>query len=287
VWAHDSGRDKLYAASQLLRLVPSGLGAHAAARAVLARSMPLRPSLRAQKLAGGAKVQLDLSDRTQAQAYLLRRYEPDVVGMIVRVASPGGVFFDVGANIGLVTLSVGIRRRDLIIHAFEPDPANAERWRRNLDLNPGVQARLEEAAVSSKEGRVSMIRGRESGWSFVAKSPQRGGFDVRAVSLEAYASAHAVTCIDVLKVDVEGYEAEVLKGAEALLEQHAIRSIVCELNDSLLRRAGTSRSAVFSYLGEYGYAPRAVPGAGAQRLRRRSRETGQDFLFVAGSHSIT
>jgi FkbM family methyltransferase len=249
--------------------------------------MPLRPSLRTQKLAGGARVQLDLSDRAQAQAYLLRRYEPDVVAVIVRVAPPGGVFFDVGANIGLVTFSVGIRRRDLIIHAFEPDPANAERWRRNLNLNPGVGARLEEAAVSSKEERVSLIRGRESGWSFVVQPRQGDGFDVPAVSLETYASAHAVTSIDVLKVDVEGYEAEVLKGAEALLERHAIRFIVCELNESLLKRAGTSRSAVVSYLCEHGYAPRAVPGAGAQRLRRRSWETSHDLLFVAGSHSIT
>jgi FkbM family methyltransferase len=277
---HGDG-DVFSAASRLLRHLPSGLGAHAAARRVLARRLPASPTLRCQTLAGGARVELDLSDHAQAQAYLLRRYEPDVAAVLARVARPGGVFFDVGANIGLITFLVGVRRPDLSIHAFEPDPATAERWRRNLELNPGVTARLEEAAVGTEGEQVALIRGEDSGWSFVAERSREDGLDVRVVSLDAYASTHEITHIDVLKVDVEGYEARVLSGARALLERQAIRIIVCELDESLLRRGGTTRSAVISFLREHGYVPTPVPGVGAQRLRRRSWETSRDVAFEA------
>jgi FkbM family methyltransferase len=275
-----NGKDALWASSRLLQFVPSGLGAHAAARAVLARSMPTTQTLRRCTLTGGAKVELDLSDRAQAQAYLLRRYEPDIVAVLARVARPRGIFFDVGANIGLITFSVAARRRDLSIYAFEPDPENAERWRRNRALNPGVAAKLEEAAVGAAAGRALVVRGQESGWSFVAQPGEADGVAVSVVSLDAYAFAHDITHIDVLKVDVEGYEARVLEGATSLLERGAIGFIICELDESLLRRAGTTRSAVVSFLREHGYTPRPLPAAGAQRLRRRSWQTGRDVAFV-------
>jgi GT2 family glycosyltransferase len=134
--------DRFWVASQVLRFVPSGLGAHALARMTLA-SAARSPIRRRQTLHGGARFELDLSDRAQAQTYVIRRYEPDVSRFIAKKARRGGVFFDVGANIGLISFSVAVRRPDLSIHAFEADPANAERWRRNLELNLGVTAQLE------------------------------------------------------------------------------------------------------------------------------------------------
>jgi FkbM family methyltransferase len=279
----DEGRtDALWAASQLLRFVPSGLGAHAAARAVLARKIRTTRSLRRTTLAGGAHLELDVSDHTQAQAYLLRRYEPDVVALLRRIAPPGGTFFDVGANIGLITFGVGAQRRDLSIHAFEPDPENAERWRRNRRLNPGVAAKLEETAVGATAGEVALVRGGDSGWSFVAEPGAAGDVDVPVVSLDTYASAHGIPRIDVLKVDVEGYEAEVLRGATSLLERQAIGFIVCELDEILQNRAGGTRDELVAFLSYHGYTPKQIPGAGAQRLRPRSWQTGRDVLFVPG-----
>jgi FkbM family methyltransferase len=287
VWAHESRRDKLLAASQLLRLVPSGLGAHAAARAVLARSMPLRPSLRTQKLAGGATVQLDLSDRAQAQAYLLRRYEPDVVALIARVAPPGGVFFDVGANIGLISLSLAALRPDLAITAFEPDSGNVHRFRRNLELNAGVAMTLEESAVGSEQGERSFVGGSESGWGFIATTEFGPGTLVAMTSLDSYTQERGIPCIDALKIDVEGYEPLVLQGAASLLQRQAIRLMVCELEDVLLARVGFTRLQVISELARYGYQAQPIPPVAAQRLRRRSLETSRDLVFTPNQRSLS
>jgi FkbM family methyltransferase len=273
----------LQAASRLLALVPAGLGAHAAARKVIASSQTLRRLVLQQRLCDGAVFELDLSDPTQAQAYLIRRYEPGVVAALIRLIPRGGVFFDVGANIGLISFCVGIRRPDLTIIAFEPDPANVTRWHRNLELNNGVNAALEETAVGAERREAQLIRGDESGWSFIAPSGSEPGVTVPMVTLDAYVRAHGFTTVDGLKVDVEGYEPYVLKGATSLLEKQAIRCIVCELEDSLLERSGFTRNDVLSFLAGYGYVARPVPPVGAQRLRRRAPETSRDILFVPKS----
>jgi FkbM family methyltransferase len=275
-----SVRDDLWWASQVLRFVPSGLGAYALARKVLARTSAASPKIRCQKFSGGAHFELDLTDRAQAQAYLIRRYEPGVVALLARIVPRRGIFCDVGANIGLITFCVGVRRPDVSIYAFEPDPSNAQRWRRNHELNPGVTAKLEEMAVGAAQNDVALIRGQESGWSFIAQQGQPGDVAVPLVNLDAYASAHDIARIDVLKVDVEGYEAHVFEGATSLLERQAIGFIVCELDESLLSRAGATRNAVASFLAEHGYMPKPVPGAGAQRFRRRTWTTSHDVLFA-------
>jgi FkbM family methyltransferase len=233
-----------------------------------------------QRLRGGATFELDLSDGGEAQAYLVRRYEPDVVAALTRLLPLRGVFFDVGANIGLISFCVGARRPDITIVAFEPDPANAGRWRRNLKLNGGVTAALEEVAVGAHEGTAELIRGDESGWSFIARNSSEAGLRVPVVTLDTYAEAHGIAVVDALKVDAEGYEPLVFEGAASLLDKQAIRCIICELEDSLLERNGFTRRDVLSLLAGYGYVAEAVPAVGAQRLRRRSTETSRDILFV-------
>jgi FkbM family methyltransferase len=240
----------------------------------------MAPTLRCQKLHGGARIELDLSDRAQAEAYLSRRYEPSTVALIARIAPQHGVFFDIGANIGLITFSVGVLRPDLSIYAFEPDSRNAEQWRRNLRMNARVAAKLEETAVGTAAGELPLVRGSESGWSFIAPPGRADGLQVPVINLDGYCSAHDIPWIDVLKADVEGYEAHVLQGAASLLDRKAIGSIVCEIDDDLLRRNGSTRSTIVSLLAEYGYSPRPVPGVGFQRIRRRSWETSHDVLFV-------
>jgi FkbM family methyltransferase len=265
--------------SNALRFVPPGLGAQAVARAVVARARHLPAATLVQTLAGGARITLDLSDPGQAQVYLTRRYEPDVVNALARRARTSGVLFDVGANIGLVTFSVGVRRADLSIVAFEADPANARRWRQNRELNPSVNAVLEEVAIGVEEGVVSVVHEREAGWSHVAARGE-GSVDVRMTTLDAYARTREISVIDALKIDVEGFEAKVLEGAGRLLATRAIRMIVCELDDSLLQRSGSSRDEIVSQLSDLGYSAQPVPGVAAQRLRRRPVETHRDVLFL-------
>jgi FkbM family methyltransferase len=213
-------------------------------------------------------------------AYLIRRYEPETVALLSRVVPRGGVLFDVGANIGLITFSVGVRRPDISVFAFEPDPANAERWKSNFGFNAGVHAVLEEVALGDENGSVELVRGDESGWSFIAKPGVGSGVNVPLVTLDSYTAERGISSIGALKVDVEGHEPLVLHGAASLLRRQAINFIVCELEDSLLGRNGFTRHDVLSLLAGYGYTARPIPPVAGQRLRRRSLDTSRDVLFV-------
>jgi FkbM family methyltransferase len=215
-------------------LLPPGMGQYTIARRLVGGRSVLPPVAVTQRLVSGAVVELDLRDRIQAETFLVRRYAGDVVDALTRRLSAGQVFFDVGANVGLVTFSVGALVPNISIHAFEPHPLNVARWRRNRELNQCVRASIETVAVGGKSGSTQLHVGDESGAHYVPASAEGCGMTVRMTTLDEYAEARGVDMIHALKLDVEGHEPFVLAGAEGLLRARRIKCIVCELNDSHL-----------------------------------------------------
>jgi FkbM family methyltransferase len=235
-------------------------------------------------MVGGALFELDLTDRIQAEAFLVRRYASNLVDLLSKRLAPGDVFFDVGANVGLVTFSVAALVPEVSIHAFEPHPANVARWRRNRELNGGVEASLQPVAVGERSGSTRLHIGEESGAHYVSESPEEEGITVPMITLDAYSEAHGIETIHALKLDVEGHEPFVLAGGHRLLLEGRIRCIVCELNDFHLKRNGSSREAVIDTLRGYGLTGGPIPPFGVRaRLLGPSRRPQDyvDYVFVA------
>jgi FkbM family methyltransferase len=263
---------------------PPGFGQHALARKILSRRSYPRGARLRQTLEHGATFDLDLSDRIQAQAFIMRRYEPEVVRLIKSRLSGGGTFFDVGANVGLITFSAGSRRPDIEIRAFEPNPLNAANWLRNRELNPTVTARLEQMAVGEHEGSAVLVQPShdESGAGYVAngKTHQpRPAIQVPLTSLDRYVAREGIAFVDVLKLDIEGYELFALRGSSGLLSERRIGCIVCELNDVHLQRNGTTRDELIAWVRDQNYTPRPLPRVGGRRLRRTLHLPGE-VVFV-------
>jgi FkbM family methyltransferase len=266
-------------------LLPPGMGQYAVARTLIGRWSVVPPALVTQRMVGGAVFELDLRDRIQAEAFLVRRYAADVVDVLANRLAPGQVFFDVGANVGLVTFSVGARVPGISIHAFEPHPANLARWRRNQSLNSGVGAIVEPVALGERKGSTRLHVSDESGSHYVSESPEDDGITVPMMTLDEYAETCGIETVHALKLDVEGHEPLVLYGGQRLLREGRIGCIVCELNDFHLQRNGTSREALIEMLRGYGFTARPVPPFGVRgRLlgrRRRKRADYEDYVFVA------
>ena len=263
-----------------LGLLPPGCGQGALAK-LLTRHRWGQSLIVRQRLVGGATVELDLRDSPQAIAYVTRRYEPDIVAVISRLLPQFGTFFDVGANIGLVTFSIAARRPDVSIHAFEPDPANAERWRRNRQLNRSERVVLEPSALGATIGTVGIFRGMESGWTYVGPTARHDMPTSSMTTLDTYVGQQGLGAIDVVKLDVEGYELFALQGSQQLLEQGRIGAIVCEINPPLLAKNGVKRQDVVSFLATYRYSPQPITRTGARRLRiTETIETAGDLVFV-------
>jgi hypothetical protein len=84
------------------------------------------------------------------------------------------------------------------------------------------------------------------GWTPLAVPVQR---------LDDFLDAKAIDRVDVLKIDVEGFENEVLAGAERSLEGGRIRAMLVEFNEWCLTQAGSSASALWDRIVAAGYAP--------------------------------
>jgi FkbM family methyltransferase len=170
----------------------------------------------------GMKLELDLQAE---KTYWLGTYEPELQAAIANLVQPGWVVFDVGANIGYITLllarAVGEGGR---VVAFEPLPENMRRMQRNLALN-GLQGRVEclSVAVIDQTREVEFLTGpshkmgKVQGSAGQEKVEYGATLRVPGYSLDEYAHRVGVLHPDLIKMDIEGGEILALPGMQGLL----------------------------------------------------------------------
>ncbi|MEJ7891518.1 MAG: FkbM family methyltransferase [Solirubrobacteraceae bacterium] len=159
--------------------------------------------------------------------------EPPVQEALRRHLGPGGVFYDVGANVGFFTL-LGARLAGEAGHAYaiEPAPDNAAAIRSNVALN-GLEASvtvLERAAGAGPgTGRLQLVD--DQSWSKLAETGEHPGTD-RTIDVQVDALDDlGLRPPTLVKIDVEGHELAVLAGMHRTLAAHA-PVVVCELHDT-------------------------------------------------------
>lgn len=156
----------------------------------------------------------------------------------------GDLFVDVGANIGTYTvLAIDVGAQ---VVAVEPQADAVERLRQNLDLN-GYDAEIVVAALVGEEATSVSLAGDGTtafvDFAAVGTTP--------ATTLDAVLDGREVAGI---KVDVEGAELEVLKGAQDSLKNRRLALIQLEWNDCSLDNYGVPRSDTQEFLEQFGYA---------------------------------
>lgn len=205
----------------------------------------------------GWSVNLDLSDYIQRSIYLgtFERVETDIVEHALK---PGMTFVDVGANVGYFTLlaaqRVGTAGRVL---SFEPSKALHARLAETVERNALSNVTLIEAGLGDREKIVRLYLNP----SFANNSPTMVAHeaaevtDVRVLRLDDFISTHRIDKIDLMKVDVEGYEPDVFAGAERALAAGTVRAVLCEFNDHWLRMNGSSPAQLWDTLISAGFRP--------------------------------
>lgn len=125
------------------------------------------------------------------------------------------VFVDAGANAGLYTLSVladaAVQCRCIKAIAIEPDIENRRRLEFNLAVSEAHSVTVLPYALGAEEGEGAMVQsGTNRGEVHVASASETGDA-IRLRPLEAALAEAGADCVDVMKMDIEGYEAPVLK----------------------------------------------------------------------------
>jgi len=184
----------------------------------------------------------------------------------------GGRLLDIGTNVGLTVAHARRKRPDLKILAFEPLPFNVTAAKRLWRLLRVKDVDFHEVALGDSTGTAEMMmptvaQMRVSGQSFVVHE----GFDYSSVLNEGgervtvpltMIDSLKLPRVDGMKLDVENFEAHVLRGAMDLLRRdHPI--IYCELWNT------PNRSEVMTLLGGLGYSCEQVDTGGKE----------EDFLF--------
>ncbi len=209
----------------------------------------------------GAQFCLDLASVADRLLYL-DTYQRLAVRDVSALLRPDDLVVDVGANIGLYSLVAAARGSRAV--AFEPVPATADRFEENLKMNPGFAHRvtLHRVGVSSAPGSLTLHTRSFQEYSGHASAhlPEMDGAEsvqVRTTSLDL-ATTDLEAPVRLLKIDVEGHEAAVLKGGMEFFERLRPEYLFVELEEDHLRTAGSSGREVFDRIIELGY--RALGG---------------------------
>jgi FkbM family methyltransferase len=201
------------------------------------------------------------------------------------VGKHSAVLWDGGANVGSVALPMAQRHPNLTIEAFEPSPTVAIRLRRNLALNDDLASRIRvhEVALCDQVGFVDFYPSAEAGNSGVGTlmpgdNTERTPVHVRAQAGDALIAAGGALPPDIIKIDVEGFEYEVLCGLRQHLTRRRHLVVVFEHEPYRLRARNGSGSAV-EVLASLGFTLFGLtPGAGLEPLHPSLLEDHIDIV---------
>jgi FkbM family methyltransferase len=211
-----------------------------AVRRALYRFGPDEGGTRVAKLPWGLPLEVYERDAIGFSIVAGGVFDPCVTEVLYRLVDPGDVVADVGANVGymssLAAARVGPTGKVL---AFEPHPRiyamlehNAAGWREAAEIG---EVELRRVALSDAAGEGTLVSpsfdansGLASLNSDQAPAPADADADTMPVSLARLDEIPGADQVRVLKADVEGHEADVLRGASRLLESGTIRDIIFE-----------------------------------------------------------
>jgi FkbM family methyltransferase len=170
---------------------------------------------------------------------------PDYAEMLVwrQTLKPGDLFVDVGANVGSYTIWAGDLGAEVI--ALEPAKDTYNLLVENVELN-GYPVQTICGAAGAVSGTARFTSGQDA----LNRLDPEGSTETEMVTIDSIIKDRIVAG---MKVDVEGFEIEVLRGCEKALADQRLRLIQLEWNASSTTAVGTDRKPVADLLAKYGY----------------------------------
>jgi FkbM family methyltransferase len=253
------------------------------ARRIAMSLFPSQRPVRTVSLPWGAQIEVNARESIGRELLRQNIFDIAVSETAWRLLKPGDLAVDVGANIGYMTslfaARVGPSGR---VEAFEPHPRIFAQLERNahsfVPASGAVRTSLRDIALGSRDGYALLIEppvfGINEGTSTVARetvAPELGGGNGIEVRSARFDSLFPDERVELAKVDVEGFEGEVLAGAERALAQRRIHTIIYEAHDC--ERSGVHRMLTgFGYslfgIGHDLFGPRLTPGSAAPMVDR-------------------
>lgn len=202
----------------------------------------------------GINYRLDISD--MVDWYIYFGFKQSAHLQLYKCIKPNHVIIDVGANIGLVSLkSSKLTSASGAVHSFEPDPINFERLTKNIELNNFSNITSNRLGLGDINGAFELetIDENNLGMHRIAlQGAKQNSTQITVITLDEYLDNNTLERVDIIKIDVEGFEMKVLNGAKKCLNKyHPILFI--ELDDLFLQAQGDSAEILITFIEEQGY----------------------------------
>lgn len=201
------------------------------------------------RVAGGL-IYLNLHESAAMVQRALGAYEPAKYQMIRRHLRPGMTFVDVGANKGDFTLMAArlVGESGTVI-SIEPEPENHSMLQRSIELNGYANIKVLQVALSDRDGIADLRIGATSGAHTLA--PEFNGVRTVSIStrtLDGVVAEQRLRSVDMIKIDVQGLELAVLRGASQTLLANPSVILLLDLPKQIEKRR-----AIGEYLAQFGF----------------------------------
>lgn len=173
-----------------------------------------------------------------------------------------GVIMDIGASYGLWSLLLAKRFPDRQIYAFEPNPYVVPYLKANIERNAAKSVDVYPYAVSAKSGEVFFEAKCTGSYTshMILRNVTKTAVRAPSFSIDDFVCSNEIDQIAFIKIDVEGFETEVLRGAEKCLREKNIRIIYMEVCPALTKYSGYDPEKPIALLEEAGYSWRRLEG---------------------------
>jgi FkbM family methyltransferase len=229
------------------------------------------------------RIELDITEYIQKQVFFNGGYEKDSVKKLNELLPQGGVFFDLGANIGMYSLN--LCRKAKAVFAFEATKRTYDKLNKTIEGNGIKNIHLSFNAVDDKDDKeVSIFFGdgasgtENNGANSMHKGREEAN-KVRTIRLDTYIEREGISNIDIIKIDIEGNELYALRGGiESIKKFRPI--IFCEINPRLNVQAGYSAKELWDFIiKELRYEARVLSWNHFRKISRSKATSGENVFF--------
>lgn len=208
----------------------------------------------------GIRYQLDLS--CMMQWYVFWDFKEKQRDRLYSMVNPGDVVLDVGTNIGETLLHFARLVGDAgYVYGFEPDEHNYSNVQVNISLNPSENLHVFNLGVSDRTDTVKLFRvdANNLGMNRILTEDEAAKFDnfttIEVDTIDNVISMNEIDHVDVIKIDIEGYEMHALRGAANLIATQKPKLFI-EVGYTRLINNGTGPNEMVEFLHQFGYTIR-------------------------------
>ena len=199
-------------------------------------------------------------------------YEDEINKLIKISLRPGDIALDIGANIGLQSIrmsqSVGDSGQ---VYSFEPLTHLQQKFRNNAKLNKSTNIKLFAFALSNVESEANFsISTNNWNQGTFSIGNQNGGSEIQHVSIKVADTVPEIAALerlDLIKIDVEGFEFQVLLGLKQTLEKHRPR-IIFEFDRNYWQANNQEINRCLTYLTDFNYTLYQITSIGCELLKK-------------------